>query len=87
MVRSGNHTEGTRFMIDLSRELGIRRLFISVQFMPSRQDPHDQVLDENRPLVEDEAFAYDRSKADGERIVMNAAKDGLDAFVLSPTAS
>jgi len=84
-VRAIN-TEGTRFMIDLSRELGIRRFIHFSSIHAFQQDPHDQVLDENRPLVEDEAFAYDRSKADGERIVMNAAKDGLDAFVLSPTA-
>jgi dihydroflavonol-4-reductase len=36
--------------------------------------------------VGDKAFAYDRSKAEGERIVLSAAARGLDAVVLSPTA-
>lgn len=80
------NTEGTRFMIELSKEFGVKRFIHFSSIHAFRQEPHDQVLDEARPLVEEEAFAYDRSKADGERIVMNAAKDGLDAFVLSPTA-
>jgi len=80
------NTEGTRSMIELSKELGVRRFIHFSSIHAFRQDPHDQVLDESRPLVGDEAFAYDRSKADGERIVMQAAKEGFDAFVLSPTA-
>jgi dihydroflavonol-4-reductase len=84
-VRAVN-TEGTRFITELSKELGIKRFIHFSSIHAFRQEPHDQILDETRPLVGDEAFAYDRSKADGERIVMNAAKNGLDAFVLSPTA-
>jgi dihydroflavonol-4-reductase len=84
-VRAIN-TEGTRYMTDLSKEFGIRRFIYFSSIHAFRQEPHDQVLDETRQLVGEEALAYDRSKADGERIVMNAAKDGLDAFVLSPTA-
>lgn len=85
VVRSIN-TEGTRFMIDLAKEYGIRRFIHFSSIHAFQQVPHDRMLDETMPLVHDKAFAYDRSKADGERIVMSAAKDGLDAFVLSPTA-
>jgi dihydroflavonol-4-reductase len=46
----------------------------------------DELLDEDRPLVGAVGFAYDRSKADGERAVMDAVKNGLDALVISPTA-
>jgi dihydroflavonol-4-reductase len=84
-VRAIN-TEGTRLMIELSQEYNIKRFIHFSSIHAFRQETHDQVLDENRPLVNEEAFAYDRSKADGERIVMNAAKEGFDAFVLSPTA-
>jgi dihydroflavonol-4-reductase len=80
------NTEGTRNMIQLSKEFGVRRFIHFSSIHAFRQDPHNQILDENRPLVGEEAFAYDRSKAEGERMVMNAANDGLDAFVLSPTA-
>jgi dihydroflavonol-4-reductase len=84
-VRAVN-TEGTRFMIEVAKESGVKRFIHFSSIHAFRQEPHDQVLDETRPLVGEEALAYDRSKADGERIVMNAAKEGLDAFVLSPTA-
>jgi len=84
-VRAIN-TEGTRSMVELSREYNVKRFIHFSSIHAFRQEPHDKVLDENRPLVGDEAFAYDRSKADGERIVMNAAKEGFYAFVLSPTA-
>ena len=80
------NTEGTRLLIQLAKEFGIRRFIYFSSIHAFQQEPHDQVLDESRPLVEDDAFSYDRSKADAERIVMNAAKNGLDAFVLSPTA-
>ena len=85
IVRDIN-TEGTRFMIELAREFGIRRFIHFSSIHAFQQVPQDRILDETMPLVGENAFAYDRSKADGERIVMNAAKDGLDAFVLSPTA-
>jgi len=84
-VRAIN-TEGTRSMLELSKKLGIRRFIHFSSIHAFSQEPHDQILDEGRPLVGVDAFAYDRSKADGERIVMNAAKEGFDAFVLSPTA-
>jgi dihydroflavonol-4-reductase len=84
-VRAIN-TEGTRFMVELSKELGIKRFIHFSSIHAFHQEPHDQELDERRPLVGDEAFAYDRSKAEGERIVMKAAAEGFDAFVLSPTA-
>lgn len=80
------NTEGTRLLIQLSQEFGIRRFIYFSSIHAFRQEPHDQLLDESRPLVEDDAFSYDRSKADAERIVMSAAENGLDAFVLSPTA-
>jgi dihydroflavonol-4-reductase len=80
------NTDGTRFMVELSKEFRIKRFIHFSSIHAFRQQPPNLILDETSPLVEEEAFAYDRSKADGERIVMNAAKDGLDAFVLSPTA-
>ena len=84
-VRAIN-TEGTRLLIKLSQEFSVRRFIYFSSIHAFQQEPHDQVLDELRPLVGDDAFSYDRSKADAERIVIDAAKNGFDAFVLSPTA-
>lgn len=46
----------------------------------------DLTLDENRPLVEANRPVYGFSKAEGERAVLKAAKEGLHAVILSPTA-
>jgi len=81
-----NNAEGTRNVISASRDRKIKRFIHFSSIHAFCQDPQEMPLDESRPLVGPEAFAYDRSKADGERAVMEAARNGLDAVVLSPTA-
>jgi dihydroflavonol-4-reductase len=85
MVGRINH-EGTRNILKAARQCNIKRFIHFSSIHAFRQHPVDKPLDENRPLVEQDGFAYDRSKAAGERCVMEAAKNGLDALVLSPTA-
>lgn len=80
------NTEGTRNMLAAAKECNVRRFIHFSSIHAFQQHPQDQPLDETRPLVFDEGFAYDRSKAAGERAVMEAAKNGFDALVLSPTA-
>lgn len=46
----------------------------------------DQVLDEKRALVEVQKSIYEYTKAESERLVLQAAKMGYDAHILSPTA-
>jgi len=81
-----NNAEGTRNMLSAAKDRKIRRFIHFSSIHAFCQEPQDKTLDENRPLVGSEAFAYDRSKAEGERAVMEAARNGLDAIVLSPTA-
>jgi dihydroflavonol-4-reductase len=81
-----NNAEGTRNMISVAIDRKVRRFIHFSSIHAFCQDPQEKVLDESRPLVNKEAFAYDRSKADGERVVIEAARNGLDAVVLSPTA-
>jgi len=81
-----NNAEGTKNMLSAARERSIKRFIHFSSIHAFSQDPQDKALDETRPLVGAEAFAYDRSKAEGERSVMEAARNGLDAVVLSPTA-
>ena len=80
------NAEGTQNMVHAAAEFKVKRFIHFSSIHAFRQHPMDQPLDETRPLVDNEGFAYDRSKATGERTVMEAAKNGLDAFVLSPTA-
>lgn len=80
------NTEGTRNMLAAARTCRVRRFIHFSSIHAFRQHPLGAPLDETRPLVENEGFAYDRSKAEGERMVMEAARNGMDALVLSPTA-
>jgi dihydroflavonol-4-reductase len=80
------NTGGTMNMLSTAIECGVKRFIHFSSIHAIRQQPNDQLLDETRPLVEHDGFAYDRSKAAGERAVMEAVKKGLNAIVLSPTA-
>ena len=80
------NTEGTMNMLSAAIECKVKRFIHFSSIHAFQQHPQNQALDETRPLVMNEGFAYDRSKAAGERAVMAAVKGGLDAVVLSPTA-
>jgi dihydroflavonol-4-reductase len=85
LVRRIN-AEGTRNMLSAARASKVKRIIHFSSIHAFSQHPQDSSLNESRPLVENEGFAYDRSKADGERSVIEAFKNGLDTVVLSPTA-
>ena len=85
MVHRTN-SEGTANLLDISREKGIRRFIHFSSIHAFQQHPLNERLDETRPLVKDKGFAYDCSKASGERAVREAVGKGLDAVILSPTA-
>ena len=82
------NVEGPRNIASACLSTGVRRLvhFSSVHafHVPSE----DQPMDESTPLVPDDRGAvpaYDRSKALGEREVMRAVDQGLDAVILNPS--
>jgi dihydroflavonol-4-reductase len=65
---------------------GVSRLVHISSFHALRQEPLGEVLDESRPLFDAGRYpSYDYSKAEGEKIVNQAVKNGLDAIILSPT--
>jgi dihydroflavonol-4-reductase len=78
--------EGTRNMVNAAVENKVKKFIHFSSIHAFQQHPHDSELDEHRPLVTTTGFAYDRSKAEGERIVRDASKNGLDAVILNPTA-
>ena len=43
-------------------------------------------LTEENTLADENAYIYDRTKAAGERIILNACKKGLNATILNPTS-
>jgi len=51
-------------------------------------DPHPafEVMDETRNFVGEDGYAYDRSKRDGQKVVMELCKQGLPAVIVNPTS-
>ena len=80
------NADGTKNIVEVAREQQIKRLIHFSSIHAFQQHPTDKPLDETRPLVGSEGFAYDLSKAEGERTVHKAAANGLDAVILCPTA-
>jgi dihydroflavonol-4-reductase len=79
------NVEGTRNVVAACEAEGVRRLIHFSSIHALDPEPLDQPVDELRPLLlHARAPAYDRSKAEAENRVLQAAKSGLDAVVVSP---
>lgn len=88
------NAQGTRNVVAACLRRGVRRLVYFGSIDALRQEPFNQPVDENRPLI-DEAITeaakrrlppYDLSKAQGEREVREGIARGLDTLILRPTA-
>src|SRR5262245_28925175 len=59
------------------------------RLLPSRSihavATHEGPIDDTRPLADEHGFPYDRSKARGERAVLEEVARGLDAVTVNPT--
>lgn len=78
---------GARNVAQAARRAGVRRLVHMSSIHALSPSPRDRAVDEERPLYEtDDALAYERSKAAGERAVLAAVEEGLDAVIVNPTA-
>ncbi len=85
---------GTRNVVSTCLQRGVRRLVYFSSIEALCQEPLDQPLDENRPLVDENQSAaamahippYILSKAQGEREVLTGIAQGLEAVIIRPTA-
>jgi dihydroflavonol-4-reductase len=82
------NVDGPRNVARACLEAGVRRLvhFSSIHAFDTR--PEDGVIDETRGLAVPGRGvpAYNRTKAAGQREVLAAVEEGLDAIVIHPTA-
>jgi dihydroflavonol-4-reductase len=80
------NVEGTRNLIKVIQENGVRRLIHFSSIHALSHFPLEQRMDETRPLVLDGPTWYEITKSKAEKIVLDATKNGLDAVVINPTA-
>jgi dihydroflavonol-4-reductase len=77
---------GTRNILEAAIHEGVRKFihFSSIHAFQIRSP--GQMLNEESSLVESNKTIYEFTKAEGEREVRKAVKQGLDAVILNPTA-
>jgi dihydroflavonol-4-reductase len=77
---------GTRNMVDAAKNAAVKKFVHFSSIHAFQPYPLDEELDENRPMIESDNIMYEFTKAESERVVLDAAKNGLDAVILNPTA-
>jgi dihydroflavonol-4-reductase len=77
---------GTKNIIWAAKRGGVKKFIHFSSIHAFQAKPADLLLDESRPMVESDDTIYEFTKAEGEREVMKAVKEGLDAVILNPTA-
>lgn len=78
--------EGARNVAEACLECGVKRLVHFSSIHAFSPEPRNETVVESRPLCgTDHPFPYDRSKAAGQRAVLDVGRRGLDVVVIHPT--
>ncbi len=79
------NVEGTRVVVELCRDLGVGRLVHTSTCGTCGPVAGRQATEDDSPPDWELAVPYKRTKLEAERIVLAAAREGLDAVVVNPT--
>jgi len=77
---------GTKNMIVTAQRAGVKKFIHFSSIDAFQMVQAGKKLDESTPLVTSQNNLYAFTKAESERLVLNAAKNGFNATILSPTA-
>lgn len=77
---------GTENLIKASFKAGIKKFIHFSTIHALDPFPLDEKMDETRNFITHTHMIYEQSKTDGERLVLKATKDGLNAVIITPTA-
>lgn len=80
------NVEGTRLLMEAALQAGIKRCVHISSIHAYQQLPSSELLDEQRRPVDENAFAYDRSKFAGQQIALEANNRGMEVIVVNPTS-
>jgi len=73
-------------LLSAARSEGIRRIIHFSSIHAFSQEPFDEILDEGRDLELNSMISYNRSKALGQKIMLEGSSSVLEVVVLNPTA-
>ncbi|MCK5862980.1 MAG: NAD-dependent epimerase/dehydratase family protein [Candidatus Hydrogenedentes bacterium] len=77
---------GARNVAEACLECGVKRLVHFSSIHAFSPEPKEGIVVESRPLCDrTHPFPYDRSKAAGQRAVLQVARQGLDVVIIHPT--
>ena len=85
MVHTTN-VEGTKILMETAKHCGIKRVVHTSSIHAYNQRPTLQLLNENSELVNEKAFAYDRSKKAGQHIALSFNGPAMEVLVVNPTS-
>jgi len=80
------NVHGTQRIFEAARLAGVMRFIHVSSIHAYDQHTTDKVLTEETPFCPDDSPAYDRSKRDAQRFVLEQASDSMKVVVLNPTA-
>jgi dihydroflavonol-4-reductase len=80
------NVKGTRNIIEVCKSRNVKKLVYFSTIKTLNSSGPNAILDESAPMITTSTSAYDSSKAEAERLVLQAAEQGLDAVILNPTA-
>lgn len=77
---------GTKNMLAAAQNAGVKKFIHFSSIHAFKTDLALNVLNENSPVVDIKKGIYEYSKAESEKLVMEATREGLNAVILCPTA-
>jgi dihydroflavonol-4-reductase len=80
------NVQGTQYTIDACIKHKIKRLIHFSTIHTLQMQDQESTIDESNTLIEQSPISYEQTKAEAERLVLNAIGKGLDAIILNPTA-
>jgi dihydroflavonol-4-reductase len=81
-----SNVTGTKNILMAAKYERVKKFIHFSSIHAFQNKPTDLILDESRQKVHSDNTIYEYTKAEGEREVMKAVKEGLNAVILNPTA-
>jgi dihydroflavonol-4-reductase len=80
------NADGCINLVKAAQKTGVRKIIHFSSIHAYDQEPSNETLDENRSLCLNSPISYNRSKALGQKFMMESSTPDLEIIILNPTA-